>query len=121
MITGWSFYVAFVVPVDFAADLICLFNQSQYFSFKTKKAKWNTKWNETFLYLYATVTQAIQTGEQRLPVTLQLILLNNSTVFCDINFGDNFSLSSLCTFEYYYRLKNHNKYIRLTQLNKMAS
>ena len=39
MITGWSFNVAFVVAVDFAADLISLFNQPQYFLFKNKKAK----------------------------------------------------------------------------------
>ena len=63
MITGCSFYVVFVVAVDFAADLICLFNQPQYFSFKIKKTKSNTYWNGTFLYLYATVTQALQIGE----------------------------------------------------------
>ena len=37
MITGWSFYVIFVVAFDFAADLISLANQPKYFSFKTKK------------------------------------------------------------------------------------
>ena len=44
VITGWSFYVAFVVAVDFAADLICLFNQPNIFHFST-------------------VTQALQTRE----------------------------------------------------------
>ena len=39
MITGWSFYVVFVFAVDFAADLICLFNQAKYVLFKIKKAK----------------------------------------------------------------------------------
>ena len=40
-------------------------------------------------YLYATV-QALQMGEQRLPVTLQLMLLNYSTIFSDVNSADNF-------------------------------
>ena len=39
MVTEWSFYVVFVFAVDFAADLICHFNQAKYILFKIKRAK----------------------------------------------------------------------------------
>ena len=51
MITGWSFYVAFVVAVDFAADIICLFNQPQYFSFKTKKSETPNETKHFFMFM----------------------------------------------------------------------